>query len=162
MGYFFRPRTEQIVNKASSFEARKKICEVLQTLHPSPPNNQYTLSLTNKGDMFPMWRWWGNWLHDEEYYDFINKLFIVHKDEYSDNLYQLRHQDSEEFGSFTDNYDGFNRDEFEIAWEELECVLRCTKDAECFQGVGHQATMDDVKQSLEYIMLSGWDMYYAF
>jgi hypothetical protein len=116
--------------------------DILEKLHPSP-NDSYSLSFGD-GKGSPTWAWWGNFIHDEEYYDIINDLFIIHKGEYGDNLYELKESE-------------FTREEFELMWKVLEETIKLCNN-QILIDVGSQR----VKDSLEYIMFSGWEYFEAY
>ena len=146
MGYFFRPRTRGFT-RSSSVENHKEVMNTLEKLNPSPPNNPYSLGWGEyRRRETASWSWWGWFIHDEEYYDIITDLFIIHKDEYGDNLYELKRPNFD---------DDFTREYFEKIWTELEAVRAATSD---FGGVD----AEDIKDSLEYIMFSGWDFFEAY
>ena len=147
MGYFFRPNTSSFTRHHKTLEQYKEICDTLEKLHPSP-NDTYTLSFCD-GKSHPSWRWWGYFIHDEEYYDIIDDLFIIHKDDYSDNLYELKRPD--------DGCSDFTREEFEAIWKILEETIKLC-NPHILTDMGSPA----IKDSLEYIMFSGWDFFHAY
>jgi len=149
MGYFFRPHTRGFTRNHKSMEEYKEIMETLDKLHPSPPKNRYSLKFGD-GKESPTWRTWGYFIHDEEFYDIINDLFIIHKGEYGDNLYELKRPD--------DGCDDFTREDFELFWKMLKETIRITGDKHLLEGDG----ADALKDSLEYIMFSGWDFFEAY
>lgn len=144
MGYFFRPATRGFTRRTKSTEEYKEVCATLEKLHPSPPNNRYSFEW-GKGKEQPIWKVWGYFLHDEEYYDIINDLFIIHKEEYGDNLYELKRPNGD---------DDFTREQFEKVWKEIQEVATFTEETQLID--------DALKDSLEYIMFSGWDYFEAY
>jgi len=146
MGYFFRPHIRGFTRNHKTLEEYKEIMATLEKLHPSPPNNRYSLNFGD-GKRGATWRWWGYFIHDEEFYDIINDLFIIHKDDYGDNLYELKRPDGE---------DDFTREEFEIIWEILRETMMNVEPS------FYKDILDEIKDSLEYIMFSGWDFFEAY
>ena len=145
MGYFFRPHTRGFTRNAT-MEEYKEISDTLEKLHPSPPGNPYSLAWgEGKRNYLPLWKTWGCFIHDEEFYDIITDLFIIHKEDYGDNLYELKRPD-----------DDFTREDFENIFRELEDAIRRSI------GMEHFLEGDEVKDSLEYILFSGWDFFEAY
>lgn len=162
MGYFFRPLFLRANHTAVGSESALEILRALAE-HMDAPNNQYSL-VGGKGKQIATWRWWGCFIHDPHYKEFINKLFVVYHDplEKSDYegsaLWRLRY-DPNRKNAFNKKYsEGFTLKDFNRAWAELIALVKSSKE----NWSTEEGFVKNLKQSLRFIMFSEYQDYEAY
>ena len=176
MGYFFRPRFPHNVWKLDN----PKLWEMLSKEMDAKKNKYSMAGNIVEGKDFAMWRWWGCFIHDPHYKDFIEKLFIVIHDPTCDDDYE---GDTIWRRKFNDIYNkdgkkkvkgnGFNKvysdaytlPECNEAFNELIQLIKDGKDSDWLDDDyvdGGKKFKANLKQSLKYIMFSKWEDYEAY
>ena len=172
MGYFFRPRFPSVF-----WIENRKLWSLLSK-EMDAPNNKYSFAGScREGKQFAHWRWWGCFIHDPHYKDFINKLFIVIKDPTCDSDYDgdciwrrrfnTDTKDGDLVGEcFNKKYsDGFTLLECNEAFQQLIQLIKDSKDSDWLEDnymYSGKEFIANLKQSLKYIMLSKWEDYEAY
>ena len=157
MGYFFRPlfpTYDPTPGEAAIMIAVAK--------HMDAPNNKYSL-ITREGKQFAMWRWWGCFVGDPHYKEFINKLFVVYHDprdptdDYNGDAIWRRRFDSDRKDAFNKKYsDGFHQSDLNAVWAELIALVKSHCD-----WAEDKEFVCNLKQSLKFIMFSKYEDYEA-
>lgn len=171
MGYFFRPRFPTV-----DWVANRKLWEMLSK-EMDAKKNKYAFCPHGEKE-FAHWRFWGYFIHDEHYKDFINKLFYVVKDPTCDDTYDgttiwRRRFNRKLTGKGVGGEDDIVRgDGFNKKWLDAYTLPECN---EAFKELKQLVIDDtkinwdeqedffaDLKQSLKYIMFSKWEDYEAY
>lgn len=164
MGYFFRPRFPTV-----DWLKNRQLWEMLSK-EMDAKNNRYAFCPHGEKE-FAHWRFWGMFIHDAHYKDFINKLFYVVKDptcdcEYNGTTIWRRRFNTKIMNEkivgegFNHKYiDGYTLPECNEAFNELKELI--TSD-ETIDWETDKEFMANLKQSLKYIMFSKWEDYEAY
>ena len=159
MGYFFRPRFPSVW-----WADNRKLWEMLSK-EMDAKKNKY--AICPHGDReFAHWRWWGHFIHQDHYKDFIERLFIVVPDPTEPDLYEgntiWRRRFNTNIKDGNIRGDAFNKkfiDDYTLpecneAFQELKQLIieDTTIDWET-----DKEFIADLKQSLKYIMFSKWE-----
>lgn len=174
MGYFFRPRfpnADYLYNNKQLFVALAKQWDAKK--------NKYSFAGGFRDKEFAHWRFWGYFIHEPHYKDFIERLFIVVKDPTCDNTYDgttiwRRRFNTKRTGAgvWGGEENIFRGDGFNKKWLDAYTLPECN---DAFQ-ILKQLVIDDkkidwdeqedffadLKQSLKYIMFSKWEDYEAY
>ena len=137
------------------------------------PNNKYSLICRGNGreeKQVAMWRWWGCFIHDPHYKEFINKLFVVYHDprnptdDYNGEPIWRRRFNEKGKNAFNKKYD----DEFHISdltavWKELIALVKSDNKLWDPRQIEYMKEfVANLKQSLKFIMFSKYDDYHAY
>jgi hypothetical protein len=167
MGYFFRPRfpTVDWVNNRQLWEMLSKEMDAKKNKYAFCPHGEKE---------FAHWRWWGCFIHNPHYKDFIQRLFIVIHDPTCDNdydgdsIWRRKFNDIHDRGGkktvkgngFNKTYsDAYTLPECNEAFNELKQLI--TTD-ESVDWETDKEFLANLKQSLKYIMFSKWEDYEAY
>ena len=170
MGYFFRPRfpnADYLYNNKELLLAFAKEWDA--------KNNRYSFAgCMWEGKLFAHWRFWGWFIHDPHYKDFIDRLFIVVKDPTEESDYEgdciwrrrfngIYNKDGKKKvkgNGFNKNYsDAYTLKECNKAFKILKQLVIEDKNTNYSDEPEFFA---DLKQSLKYIMFSRWEDYEAY
>lgn len=165
MGYFFRPRFPSVM-----WSDNRKLWEMLSK-EMDAKKNKYAICPHGDRGEFAHWRWWGHFIHQDHYKDFIERLFIVVPDPTEPDLYEgdtiWRRRFNTNIKDGNIRGDAFNK-KFIDAYTLQECNEAFS---ELKQLIIEDTTIDwetdkefiaDLKQSLKYIMFSKWEDYEAY
>lgn len=161
MGYFFRP-----ICPLKCYAKNEKVL-VMLAKKMDAPNNKYSL-ISRKGKDFSMWRWWGCFIHDPHYKEFINKLFVVYHDprrptdDYNGRAIWRRRFGKKGFNKKYD--DGFHQSDLNAVWVELIALVKSDTqlwDPQPCSTEHMKEFVANLKQSLKFIMFSKYEDYEA-
>jgi len=167
MGYFFRPRFPHNVWMLDN----PKLWEMLSKEMDAKKNKYSFAGPIVKGKEFSMWRWWGHFIHQDHYKDFIERLFIVVPDPTEPDLYQGNTIWRRRFNTNIKD-DNIRGDAFNKKFINAFTLPECNEAfSELKQLIIEDTTIDwetdkeflaNLKQSLKYIMFSKWEDYEAY